>query len=169
MRSYRQLATGFTLIEMMVVVVIISIVSVSAIVLVIPDGRSKLRTEAQRFESLYDLLYEESLIQGQVRGIAVSRSGYSFYQRSRTGAWQLMHERPFVSRPLLEDFRIELTLDGVIVYLDDTMPSKPQLWLSPSGMTRPFTMQFVDRYGEKTDQQTRVDSLGRRSWHAKAS
>jgi general secretion pathway protein H len=159
-------ARAFTLIELLVVLVIVSVISTGAIVLLGPGMQDQQRAETRRFHALYDLLYEESMLQGGSRGLAIGRSGYAFYRRLPAGGWERLGGRPFEARVLPGAYRFELLLDGVEVELSATAPANPQLWLSPGGATRPFVL-LLRRQRDGTElQRFEVDGLGRRSWHA---
>ncbi|HZW60264.1 MAG TPA: type II secretion system minor pseudopilin GspH [Woeseiaceae bacterium] len=73
--------SGFTLIEVLVVVVIIGIVS-SVVLLslgVLGDDRG-LRQEARRMASLLDLAADEAVLQGRDFGIEFTQAGYRFVE-----------------------------------------------------------------------------------------
>ncbi|MDH3908939.1 MAG: prepilin-type N-terminal cleavage/methylation domain-containing protein, partial [Gammaproteobacteria bacterium] len=61
---------GFTLVEILVVIVIISIVmSIAMLSITLAGGDNQLRDEAQRVISLVDVAQDESLLQGREFGL----------------------------------------------------------------------------------------------------
>ena len=157
-------ARGFTLVELMVVLVIVSIVSVGAVVLIGPGLADVERAEARRFTALYDLAYEEAQLQGSTRAIAVGRRGYAFFRRQSNGGWEALEDEVFLSRSLDEEYRLALLIDGIDVELLDELPETPQLWLSPGGATRPFVLLLKRADTGEEVRRFEVDALGRRSW-----
>lgn len=157
---------GFTLIELMVVIVIIGVVGFGAVVLMAPGSSDQLRQETRRFQRLYDLLYEEAVLQGASRAIAIGRHGYRFYARGDAGTWEALGDKPFAAYRLNPGFRMALELDGLESELDDT-PRTPQLWINPAGATRPFGLVIYDPLQARPDHDTRVDRLGRRNWRGR--
>ena len=83
---------GFTLIEIMVVIVIIGVV-VSFITLAINNGGSTpqlQQEEAQRLASLLTLANQEAILQAKELGVAFTSEGYRFYEW-RGLQWQALN------------------------------------------------------------------------------
>lgn len=79
-RRARVACSGFTLIEVLVVVVIVGVISAVVLLSVgIGDDRS-LERQARRLTSLVDLALDEALMQGRDFGIEFSQSGYRFVE-----------------------------------------------------------------------------------------
>lgn len=111
---------GFTLIEVMVVVVLIGII-ISFASLSVGDGGAdrKLRNEAERLASLLQLATEESVMSGDQFALMLARNGCAFY-RFVDGQWQLLdQDRMFRPRLLPNDFHYTLQFDGLDVELFD--------------------------------------------------
>ncbi|HUD96044.1 MAG TPA: type II secretion system minor pseudopilin GspH [Woeseiaceae bacterium] len=105
---------GFTLIEVLVIVIIIGIVS--AVVLlsfgVLGDDRA-MQQQARRFASLVDLAADESLMQGRDYGVEFTRSGYRFLEYDPLShQWQeIIGDEIFRPRQLDEGLDLELVLE----------------------------------------------------------
>jgi type II secretion system protein H len=84
---------GFTLIEMMVVMVIIGLAS-AAVVFAIPDPRGRVIDEAEHFAARALAARDEAIVQSRDTRVVLTASGYSV-ERRRRGAWTAMTERPF--------------------------------------------------------------------------
>lgn len=90
---------GFTLLEMLVVLVVASIMLTVVTLNLMPSAQSVLREESQRLA----LLMENGAMSSQAGGQALAWSGtgnsYRFWQRTREGEWQrierdnLLHPR----------------------------------------------------------------------------
>ncbi|VAV99396.1 hypothetical protein MNBD_ALPHA04-2336 [hydrothermal vent metagenome] len=100
--------TGFTLVELMVVLVIIGIMA-SVVILSFPDGNRELDQDAYRFAARTAALRDNAILQSRPMAVQVTASGYSFMQRSK-GSWNILEDKPFQSTNWSE---------GVAVKLDD--------------------------------------------------
>ncbi len=88
--------TGFTLVELMVVLAIIGLVS-GAVVLAMPDPRGDLRADAERFAARAHAAQDKAVIDARDIALLVSSEGYGFERRER-GVWTLITEKPFDQR-----------------------------------------------------------------------
>lgn len=73
---------GFTLVELMVVLVIIGLTS-AAVILSLPDPRGSLRTEAERFAARVRAAQELAIVGQRPVALTVRPDGYAFEQRRR--------------------------------------------------------------------------------------
>jgi general secretion pathway protein H len=115
-------AAGFTLIEVLVIVIIIGIVSAAVLLSfgVLGDDRA-LQQQARRFASLVDLAADESLMQGRDYGVEFTRSGYRFLEYDPlSGQWQeIIGDEIFRPRQLDEGLDLELVLEGRNILLGE--------------------------------------------------
>ena len=120
-RPQRQ--SGFTLFEILVVVLIIGIIAGTAVlsVGVLRDDR-QVRREADRAAALLSILQDEAMLQGREFGIEFTRTGYRFVEYDPFGdRWaEIPLDDLLRARQLPDSMEIELYLDGQSVKLDDT-------------------------------------------------
>ena len=70
---------GFTLVEILVVVVIMAVVIALAVLSIGVTGRdTQLDEEARRIEGLVDMLHERALLEGRDFGLRIEPDGYEF-------------------------------------------------------------------------------------------
>ncbi len=87
--------TGFTLIELMVVVTIIAIAS-AAVVLTLPGDQSRVREQAERFALRLAGARDQAILSARPVRIHADAGGYGFERRVQ-GRWQGWEDRPFVT------------------------------------------------------------------------
>jgi|TARA_R100001244_G_scaffold6593_27_gene8284 general secretion pathway protein H len=88
-------ASGFTLVELMVVLLIIGLMA-SVVVFSFPGGSNTLEEDAQRFAARTAALRDNAILQSRPMAVQVTPSGYSFMER-RKGSWSVLEDKPFVS------------------------------------------------------------------------
>ncbi|HZG08363.1 MAG TPA: GspH/FimT family pseudopilin [Allosphingosinicella sp.] len=84
---------GFTLVELMVVLVIVALMS-TAVVLAIPDPRGGLVSEAEKFAARLQAAQERAIMDNRPVAMRLTAAGYAF-EWSVRGAWQPIGQRPF--------------------------------------------------------------------------
>lgn len=98
-------ARGFTLIEVMVVMVIIGIVLGMVSINAIPGPRQHLQNDAQRLALLLQLARDEAIVRNRLVSFEAGTERYRFLVRNEA-TWEtltqddLLRERPFKSAPL---------------------------------------------------------------------
>lgn len=146
---------GFTLLELLVVLVMIGIIISFAMLSIGDGGRdSRLEQEAKRIHALFSLAGEEAVLRSLELGVIVQRQGYAFvfFDGER---WQpiagdsLLHEQT-----LPESMELELFIDGLPVDIsvqaeggaeEEGEMSAPQLLFFSSGERQPFELTVAYR------------------------
>ncbi len=84
---------GFTLIELMVVLVIIGLAS-AAVVIAMPDPRGRVVDEAERLAARAAATRDDAILQGRDASLALTAAGYSVERRVR-GRWEAARDKGF--------------------------------------------------------------------------
>jgi general secretion pathway protein H len=142
---------GFTLVEILVVVVIMAVVISLAVMSLGVTGRdAQLDEETRRMEGLLGLLHERALLEGRDFGLRVEPTSYEFevYDGARDRWTRMDQEREFRHRDLPNGLGLQLQLDSqtVVLKAPDTRLSgqqalpPPQIAISASGEGTPFRL-----------------------------
>jgi general secretion pathway protein H len=114
---------GFTLVELMVVLVIIGLVAAAAL-LAMPDPHGALRAEALRFAARADAARERAMMDNRPMAVVLNEGGYGFEWR-REGEWRPVAERPFVEQRWSEGTRAALESGESRIVFDSTGFAEP--------------------------------------------
>lgn len=130
--------SGFTLIEIMVVVFLIALTAGIVSVKFRHDSSQIVETEARRFVALVEQMCQESVIQGRV--FAVTRTGATGYRFVifDNGEWLAVKQDDMLRpRELPDDISLKLDVEGA-----GTSEDKSYLRCEPDGFMTPFLAVF---------------------------
>lgn len=137
------LSNGFTLIEILVVVVIVGVLVVAVTLAFGTVGVERsLEREGERFRALVAYACNRAELGGRDVGIHVDAGGYAF-SRSGLAAWQRESDGELRPRRWTEGLRVTLSRDGRA--LDDARADAavPQLVCFASGELTPFVLELA--------------------------
>jgi len=141
----RARAWGFTLIEMLVVLMIMGLFVGLVSVIVQPDERAVLRLEADRLSELLDLAGTEARLTGKNIAWTADAAGYRFWRAGDNLDWlEIRGDEPLRSRLLPQGV-------GVSGLQIENMPARDAMRLefTPQGSSLAFTVVLssgVERY-----------------------
>lgn len=148
---------GFTLLEILVVLTIVSILVGLASLSVGGNRYRKIRSEANRLLQTVVLASEEAVMQGEELGLRVEEDGYAFlYFDIDTEQWRELDERPFRSYKLPPGLTLELEVDGESMTLDrfrkadSTDSEPPQVFIFSDGELSQFEARVADLNDDET-------------------
>jgi general secretion pathway protein H len=165
MNHSAQRSKGFTLIEILVVLVIIAVMVSFAVLSVNVTGRdTQLDDETQRIEGLLQLLRERAALEGHDFGLKVESSAYEFlrYDNERERWFTFDDENTFRHRELPKGLEFALRLEARRVVLNATPhpEAPPQLVIAASGEATPFEIH-ISRRGTDATAALIGDALGK--------
>ncbi|MEH6822971.1 MAG: type II secretion system minor pseudopilin GspH [Motiliproteus sp.] len=162
--SSRQPQRGFTLMELMLVILIIGLM-VATVSLSLPDSANQqLQKQASRLHAQINLASQKTVFQNIDIGLLVTTDSYNFYH-FEGDRWTLLEPQSrFSPRPLPPEAYFELSLDGQqvnlkqasepqILFLSDGQMSDFQLALSIDAQTTHFSIR-----GDLNGQTTLTES-----------
>jgi general secretion pathway protein H len=117
------LERGFTLVELLVVLVIIGMLS-AAVIVGMPDPRGALRGEALRFAARADAARERAMMDNRPVALVLKDGGYGFEWRTG-GEWKAISERPFIEQSWSEGTRASMEGGELRIMFDSTGFAEP--------------------------------------------
>lgn len=137
---------GFTLIEVLVVVVIVGILITMATLTLGGRSDEAVREESERLTALIGLALEESVFQSREFALSFWRGGYAFHELVGQDWVLLEGDSMFRPRRLEDGLRLELYLEGIDTTLSLVEKHEPQVFLFSSGEISPFEVVIEDEY-----------------------
>ena len=158
-------ASGFTLLEMLVVLIIVGVIVGGAMISISDPGIDKIREERQRLMALVELAQEEAILQSRDVGIGFWRDGYAFFQPTGTlneageAVWaQLEDDDTLHQRNLISGMQLHLKLEGIEAVMDAVPVNRPQVAILSSGEITPFELKLT--FDDDLQTGFSVDALG---------
>ena len=139
---------GFTLLELLAVIVIIGII-ISFASLSIGQNTSRIvQDEAERLHGLIQLAGEEAVLQGRELALEFDHDRYRFLELG-TADWQPIEaDKMLRERPLPEAVRVKLMLEDVVTSFKDKK-KLPRIFILSSGELTPFDLTLSTDDGEE--------------------
>ncbi|WP_150300451.1 GspH/FimT family protein [Pseudomonas profundi] len=141
--SWRQRQYGFTLMELLVVLVLVGVVASLATLSVGDGAERKLRTEAERLAGALRLARDELLITGEAdRALGLRHDAYSFLELmildDATREWQPVRDPQLGPRQLEQGLiELDLEIEGERRGLRQTNGWEPHIRLGATGEMTP--------------------------------
>jgi general secretion pathway protein H len=158
------MSKGFTLLEVMVVMILVGIMTGFALLSIGGGTRDRLVEEARRLAALVELHQQEAILNGETRGIRFDRASYALLSLDDQGRWRPpVAATTLVRRQLPEGLTLGLWIEGRPV-APDPESEQPQVLLLASGETTEFVaiFGFADDAGPNAPRQRVAgDTLGR--------
>lgn len=159
--------SGFTLLEVLVVLVIIGIIT-SYAALSLVSRENKVEEEALRFAQLLKLAQEQAILTTTEYAVRFEPDSYLFL-RLVQGKWMNMEDDDVLRpRRLPEEIDVGLALEGESLEIKKSLKDEdaldrqpPSLYLLSSGEFSPFSVTFRNRYARTamTVQGTLLDGV----------
>lgn len=151
----RRVNAGFTLVELLVVMLIVAMIS-GVVVLNMPPPAGNEKSEADVFAARLDAAAEMAVMTGSMIGLELDPGGYVYYRYNR-GVWAAMSDRTLSSGTFSPDLAVEFTLTDPAKKneteetepLDEEAPA-PAVFFAPTGETTPLEADFKSRRGNVT-------------------
>ncbi len=141
--------SGFTLVELLVVMLIIGLMTGVAVMSLSVTDHDESRLAAKRLISVMRLAHEEAEMQGRNLALGFWQRGWRFYQLDALGKWHPLRSGGLMRpRRVPSDLRFTLQLQGLDVALAPEDQTHPQVFLLASGEMQPFTL-YIKQDGKR--------------------
>jgi type II secretion system protein H len=137
--SIRHSVTGFTLLEILVVIAILGLAAGIAVVSLDRDERGTLEREARRFAGALEYAAQRAQMRHETIGVSAGENGLRFWIRSADGRWRaLSGDAPLAPRALPHP------LDAApLAYAGQPLAANAIVPLRPSGRNEPYAFVVV--------------------------
>jgi type II secretion system protein H len=165
--------TGFTLIEVLVVTIILGIALSLAVANLIPDEREKVRIESERVLGLLEQIRDESAMSGKAIAVEVKDNSMQFFERDQKSVetkWlplEALNGSAIAARTFSDGTMGELTMGSLSAARSNDTESIATF--QPAGVSAPFEVKIQSVASALNTQTIRVDALGNLSLLATTS
>ncbi len=142
--KFKQHAHGFTLLELLVVVVLLGIITGFVVLSIGSSGQErKLEEQARRLHALMRLVREEAIIQAREMAMQLDDKGYHFLQY-RKKKWQIVKTTVFRPRQIEAGLQLQIQTHQPVQF--EALEKKnrkqqyPRIYFFSSGEQTPFVM-----------------------------
>lgn len=156
--------TGFTLIEVIVVVLIIGVIVSFASLALRGSADEALQREAERLDQLMRSASELAVMRSREYGLLLDEQAYLFLELGDNG-WEMAAERAFGLHKLPEGFKLSLRSEGTDIVarrIGDQPPSveeEPQVLMLSNAEVTPFEIE-LSAYDTGTRWRLGLDERG---------
>ena len=162
---------GFTLIEIMVVMIIISVMIVAVSVTLRRDYQDLVNDEMKRFQTLVSLARDEAVFQARSLAVGFEKDSYVFMAiadstnnngrsaNANKKKWQPLKNAQLSKYKLPKNLEIDVLRDGLPIKLMEKKTDKPQVFLFSTGEVTPFEIGIA--YPARASIRVMFDGLGR--------
>lgn len=145
-------ALGFTLVEVLVVILIISIVTSVALLSVGHNENKKIETFAKELTQVVSLASEQAMLQPVILGMAINEHSFEFLryeasQDDKENHWQPLNDNLLGRHEIPHGVSVEVKVQNNQIHTEEK-GVVPQIIFSTNGDITPFTIQ-VGKKGER--------------------
>lgn len=165
----RPLARGFTLIEILVVIIVVGLLAALAVVNMGGSGQAReMENEVRELYLLMQTASEQATLNNQEIGLKLLEDGYQFVVFDESNReWGEQVERLFRPRSLPEWLVVTpLIEDGLPTLAGEEDPLEPDLVFFSSGEVTPFELEFTLGSGSERKHRLVSDGINGIDWQA---
>lgn len=135
--------SGYTLLEILVVLVIISIVAGMAVLTIGHNDNKQLQAFTQKLAQTLTLAEEQALLQPATLGLVLTASSFGFYEYRQVQArpsWEPLADRELGLHEIPSDIQVSLKIASKARSVEQQAEKTPSLLISTNGTLTPFTI-----------------------------
>ncbi|MCF6288806.1 MAG: type II secretion system minor pseudopilin GspH, partial [Proteobacteria bacterium] len=136
--------SGFTLIEILIVVVLVSILTVMGVQMLSSGSVERnLQQHGKILQASINYACDQATLQNRVYGVNFFNTGYQFSQLVQQ-QWVEVSAANLSYREIVDGTLLNLKIDGQTIVLSDDVGESPQLMCAASGQVTPFELILSD-------------------------
>lgn len=155
----KTLSRGFTLIEIMVVMLIVSIMIAVVSVTLRRDYQDLVDDEMKRFQTLVTLAKDEAVFRARSLAIGFQKNSYVFMVYTDNAKWKALEDDQLRQYKMPKNIELDILRDGLPLKYIEKKADKPQVFLFSTGEITPFEIGIA--YPGRASVRVRFDALGR--------
>ncbi|MFZ2314124.1 MAG: type II secretion system minor pseudopilin GspH [Gammaproteobacteria bacterium] len=150
----RRSTQGFTLIEILVVLFIISIVTSVALLSISRNQNKQLESFTNELTQIVSLAEEQAMLQPIVLGLSLHGQTFQFatlkndVTADKKNKWTLFQDTILGKQAIPEDIQVGVEVGNQLASSDEADKTNPQIIISTNGDITPFTI-YIGKRGEK--------------------
>lgn len=157
---FTQHQRGFTLVELLIVIVVMAVLA-SIVTLSFRSFESdpvELALKRLRFD--VNALSSEAIVRSEPLALGFTETGYHFFRLDEKDKWvEIENDKLFKARRFEDkNFRPQVLIEQESVSLATDIPSKPQIFVEPTGELTPFIYELA--VGKDDPQRVQFDAFG---------
>jgi general secretion pathway protein H len=157
-------ASGYTLIEVLIVIFIISIVTTVTLLSIGRNENRDIELFAKEITQMVSLAEEQAMLEPNVLGISLADHAIHFAsltkdKETQKSSWLPLQDHVLGQRAIPDNIQVSLQMNGNKVALGDSHESQPQIVISTNGDVTPF-MIYVGKRGKKPQYVVTADADG---------
>lgn len=140
---------GYTLVEILVVMLIISIVTSVGLLSIRYNDNKRMESIANEITQLFMLAEEQAMLQPATYGVIIDNKTLQFTQlqhAEKQTTWQPLQDHVFKQQVMPGDIEMQLKIKNADSSV--TANNQPQVIISENGDITPFTL-YIGKQGEK--------------------
>lgn len=159
---------GFTLIEIMVVMLIVSVMVAAVSVTLRRDYQDLVNDEMKKFQTLIALARDEAVFQARSLAVGFQKNNYVFMtyaanadsaSKTSKAVWQPLQSAQLGRHTMPKNIEIDVLRDGLPLKYMEKKADKPQVFLFSTGEVTPFEIGIA--YPGRASTRVIFDGLGR--------
>jgi type II secretion system protein H len=136
---------GFTLIEILVVVVIVSVLTAMGVQMISSGSVERnLKQHAKIMQSSIEYACDQATLQNIIHGVRISTTSYAFVYYVNQQWVDLISQDSLFTKELTDGSQISLEIDGITVVLQDDITELPQIICDNTGQMTSFVLVISD-------------------------
>ena len=142
---------GFTLIEILVVILVISILlGISLVTVSSSNSVRSIQDQGDLLTALFTQARDKALLENNVYGFSAGQGSYTWWKlQSKNKTWLSLIDKPFQPRILPEQISIQLIYDNTDSLVQEKTEEKPDIVIFADNQVSPFQLLLSNDQNEQ--------------------